>query len=359
LMITLITVLLGMLVVTFKAEGVEAAVTIHIKADGSIDPSYASIRRDGDLYVLTDNVSGVVIERNNMTLDGRGLTVQGSQASSYEGIYVYGRSNVTIKNINVAGFYHGVWLDSSSNSSISNSNVEANRETGIVLSTGSQNIRIVENNITANREAGIFLLGSSSHNSIIDNTITTNNYGISLYLSSNNSIYGNNILSNNCGVRLQACSNNSIYHNNFVNNTNQVYAVESTNIWDDGYPSGGNYWSNYAGLDSNRGVGQNQTGRDGIGDIPCVIDMNNTDRYPLMTEYISVIPEFSPFLILLLLITSTLILVVAHRVKRSVCKYTISGFPECPRSAQLTANENKALFNVIRRWFEECSRNRL
>jgi parallel beta-helix repeat protein len=261
-----------------------------------------------------------VIERNNMTLGGAGLTVQGSQGSSYEGIYAYGRSNVTIKNIIVEGFYHGVWLDSSSNNSIFNSHIDTNRGTGIVLSAGSRYNSIVENNITANGGEGIFILGSSNYNNIVNNNITTNNYGISLYLSANNSVYENNVLSNNYGIRLQACYNNSIYHNNFVNNTNQVYAVESINIWDDGYPSGGNYWSNYTGLDSNRGVGQNQTGSDGIGDTPYIIDMNNTDRYPLMTEHVSVISEFSPFLILPLLMAATLVIVIVYRIERSACK---------------------------------------
>lgn len=285
LMVALITVVFGMLIVAFKAERVKTIATICIRADGSVDPSYAPIRRDGDLYVLTDNISGVVIQRNDMTLDGAGLTVQGSQGSRYEGIYVYGRSNVTIKNINVEVFYHGIWLDSSSNNSVSNSHIEANMGTGIVLSAGSLYNSIVENNITANRQGGIFLLGSSNYNNIADNNITTSNYGISLYLSLNNSMYGNNILSNNCGIRLQACSNNSIYHNNFVNNANHVYTVESTNIWDSGYPSGGNYWSNYSGVDLKKGLDQNSTGIDGIGDSPCVIDANNKDNYPLMAPY--------------------------------------------------------------------------
>jgi hypothetical protein len=53
-------------------------------------------------------------------------------------------------------------------------------------------------------------------------------------------------------------------------------------MWDNGYPSGGNYWSDYTGTDLYSGPYQNETGSDGIGDTSYDIDVNNRDNYPLM-----------------------------------------------------------------------------
>jgi hypothetical protein len=52
-----------------------------------------------------------------------------------------------------------------------------------------------------------------------------------------------------------------------------------------GYPSGGNYWSDYNGKDVYSGPCQNVTGSDGIGDTPYVIDGDNRDNYPIMKPY--------------------------------------------------------------------------
>jgi hypothetical protein len=56
-------------------------------------------------------------------------------------------------------------------------------------------------------------------------------------------------------------------------------------LWDDSYPSGGNYWSDYIDVDVYHGVSQNIAGSDGIGDTPYVIDANNIDHYPLMSPW--------------------------------------------------------------------------
>jgi len=79
--------------------------------------------------------------------------------------------------------------------------------------------------------------------------------------------------------------NNIIHHNSLINNSIQVLvedlAKTSADIWDDGYPSGGNYWSNYGGTDLLQGSFQNEAGTDGIGDTPHVMNTWNQDNYPL------------------------------------------------------------------------------
>jgi hypothetical protein len=105
---------------------------------------------------------------------------------------------------------------------------------------------------------------------------------------------------NDYGIVFFWASNNIIYHNNFVNNSRQVYDVAneppyiwpfSINVWDYGYPSGGNYWSDYNGSDLYYGPSQNITGSDGIGDKPNVIYENNVDRYPLIRAWASLIGD--------------------------------------------------------------------
>jgi len=85
------------------------------------------------------------------------------------------------------------------------------------------------------------------------------------------------VLNNQIGIYASYTENNVIYHNSFINNTDQVSLSSSSDIWDNDYE--GNYWSDYAGTDSDG---------DGIGDNPYIINENNRDRYPLMNPYIHV-----------------------------------------------------------------------
>jgi parallel beta-helix repeat protein len=126
----------------------------------------------------------------------------------------------------------------------------------------------------------------NSTNIIVEGLDLKNNYqGILIAYCNDTIIRQNNVANNDYGIWLDSSSNNTIYHNNFTDNGQHAYIDgeygAGVNVWDDGYPSGGNRWSDYTGTDFYCGPHQNLTGSDGIGDTPYVIDENNQDTYPL------------------------------------------------------------------------------
>jgi parallel beta-helix repeat protein len=169
---------------------------------------------------------------------------------------------------------------------ISNNIIKNNFGPGIYLSS-SNNI-IYGNSILNNSEGGIYLW-HSNNNSIYNNDIMLNiDSGIILSSSSNNIIYENNIIENNdLGIIISYFSNSNIlYHNNFINNTENAHD-ECNNTWDDGYPSGGNYWDDHQNpVDEFSGPNQNIPGSDGIVDTPYDIPSDsNQDFYPFMNPW--------------------------------------------------------------------------
>ena len=277
------------------------------------------------------------ITENNIALDCNGYNILGNKTG--HGIYLNGKENVTIKNCNVNNFSGGVFLSYySSNNTImgnnfsnnfagialssfssanliTNNNISENKR-GIELFKSSQNI-ISHNKISLNNWEGIlFMYSRSNENLITRNDIYSNGHGptpgyypnvsgIHLFYASNNTILNNQIFNNLNGIWLWYSENSKVYQNNFLNNSqSQLYNYEGTgNIFDDGYPLGGNYWSDYGGIDEKSGPNQDQSGPDGIGDTPHILTsatyrffpysgwssspeifISGQDRYPFMRE---------------------------------------------------------------------------
>jgi parallel beta-helix repeat protein len=258
-------------------------------ADGTIDPPTAPIEHVfADVYVLTGDITsisdGIVINRENATLDGQDHTIQGAHLASTVGVYISGKSNIAIRNLRITGYYYGLEIDSSSYIEISRCVIEGNIGDGIFLDEASH-VNLTQNVVASNFADGIFLYWYSNQNDISGNMINNNSYrGIDLYGCHNNTIKENYVASNNMtGIYLFSSFNNTIFHNNIVDNNVQAETYQSQSIWDYPYPSGGNYWNDYSGTDLKTGPNQDKAGSDGIIDEPRVIDTNNSDSYPLTT----------------------------------------------------------------------------
>ncbi len=149
--------------------------TIYIRPDGSIDPSTAPIKQVGNVYTLTDNITGnnetaIEVQKNNIIIDGAGYTLQGQGANvGGIGIDVSG-NNVTVENFLITNFVVCIDLENTTN------------------------IKIIQNNIT---------------------TYTSEN-GIDVSNSTNNIISNNSIVSY---ANLDGCQNNGICLSNSFNNT--------------------------------------------------------------------------------------------------------------------------------------------
>ena len=262
---------------------IESTFGIGFEVSGAPQPSISSFIND------IDNSNTVNGKKIYYLINETDVSINPSTYPNIGYLALVNCTRMTVENLHLN--VQGVLLAWTSNSQITNNDISNTYGDGIILNYASNN-QITKNNINSNSGAGI-RLSYSNQNTVSSNYITRNQMGIYLIRSAdNNTITENNIADQDVGISFHTSSSNLIYHNNFVNNTKQVYDVSwealgqgfpgvplpSENTWDNGYPTGGNYWSNYA----NQYPDAKEREDSGVWATSYIIDKNNQDRYPLL-----------------------------------------------------------------------------
>ncbi len=235
----------------------------------------------------------VDISCNEAVVDCSGNIVAGNEYEGMEGgVYIRSDHSGTTLSRNLV--HNNTFREVDAPMAISNilgiseSNIIADNHAtgggyGIFL-RNSENNTVVGNSITSFRE-GIGLYGSDD-TTVARNTISRGIDGIVVRDNEiGNRIVFNNIISfQSCGIALvQGTSGNLIHHNNLLDSGYNGCDAGTGNAWDNGYPSGGNFWSDYTGSDLFSGPNQDIPGSDAIGDTPHDARGNARDNYPLLS----------------------------------------------------------------------------
>jgi parallel beta-helix repeat protein len=307
----------GQFTITFTAEDLSSnpassqeTFTIFLNAEATTC-SDASSKLSGQYdqvtlvqSIIDSTVSGptacIYFNADNIIFDGgwdQGIVIDGTGLGY--GVKFNGHTGNTVQNAEITEFNHGIYSFYTDNNKILNNYIHDNGGDGIIISRANNN-EIKGNIIEANGADGILMIGLSLNINgglIENNTFFANERnGIWMYndvdnvIVKDNLIWGNGLWPGDYGILIDdpSATGNLIYHNTIK--SNQGLASDAgTNQWDIGYPGGGNYWWWYdtpaeGCEDQYSGPAQNQSGPDGICDLPYSPN-GLTDNYPWTSEW--------------------------------------------------------------------------
>lgn len=264
-----------------------------------VNKTVALLGENKDATIIDGSSVGIVV---NVTRDGVGIsgfTIRNSGPTwniggpPYgAGIYMGNVTGCSICDNRIVQDAAAIQLEFGADGNVIANNTISNVGLGFGTLDASWNI-FSGNNVTSNGR-GLGINVNSDYNVISDNIITAPEWVIAVHACHYNNITRNYIANGQIGIYLPDSSDNMLYYNTIVNNLLQASTTYGGftslhNFWDSGYPSGGNYWSDYDGVDFFSGIYQNETGSDMRGDSPYAIDSINVDSYPLVKPMLRLI----------------------------------------------------------------------
>lgn len=243
--------------------------------------------KEGDtIFVYSGNYPAEIVVDKSLNIIGENrdsTIVRGGQ----DGFFIYA-DNVKIKNFTIRecdSFWNnaGIHLESNDNIITHNKIVDNGKLNALFMKDSDNNI--ISDNIIENNPYHAIRMEYSNYNIITRNYIHDNEGDGLFIVDSSNNYFELNTISSSFwgGITIDEYSENNIFiHNNLIDNS-QNAIDNGHNIWNSSYPSGGNYWSDYNGIDQFQGPYQDIPGSDGIGDTPYDLPCEHAvDWYPLI-----------------------------------------------------------------------------
>ncbi|MCK4444681.1 MAG: right-handed parallel beta-helix repeat-containing protein [Thermoplasmata archaeon] len=224
-----------------------------------------------------------------------GTVYNNTAENNGDGIHLVFSSNITVQNNYAEGNEYGIAVWYEFNNTITDNTVIRNTKAG--LYTHKTNNNTIMHNTAIDNHYGFNLAFSDDNLVMYNDAFDNDDTGLGLYSSNRTMIVENNVSDNDhIGFRIWMSWFNNIYHNTIVGNHDiEGLGFMGYNYWDNGYPSGGNYWGDYTHDDERSGPDQDQPGHEGIGDLPYdVMGGSNQDRYPLMNSPMTS-PPYPPY----------------------------------------------------------------